>query len=75
MRDNTTLKGAIAALAAAFLLSGCSSVAEIPYPNLSEIVRGEAPSLSPEERAAMIEELKQEQQTHKAAAVEDIEKR
>jgi len=63
-----------AALSAA-VLSGCSSVAEMPYPKLSDIVPAEGPSLSKEEKAAMIEELKQDQKTHKDAATADIESR
>jgi outer membrane murein-binding lipoprotein Lpp len=75
MRDKSVLTGAVATVIAAMMLAGCSSVSEIPYPNLAEITRAEDPSLSPEERAAMIEDLKQDQQTHEAAATEAIEKR
>lgn len=75
MRDKSLLTGAVAAVIAAMMLAGCSSVSEIPYPNLAEITPAEDPSLSPEERAAMIEDLKQDQQTHEAAATEAIEKR
>lgn len=75
MRDKSVLKGAAAAAVAAGLLAGCSSVSEIPYPNLAEVTRAEDPGLSPEERTAMIEDLKQDQQTHKAAATAAIEER
>jgi len=75
MRDDTVLKGAAAAAIAALMLGGCSSVSEIPYPDLADITSTEDPSLSPEERAAMIEDLKQDQQTHEASATAAIEKR
>ncbi|RIA47212.1 hypothetical protein [Dichotomicrobium thermohalophilum] len=75
MRDKSALKGAATAAIAVLMLAGCSSVSEIPYPELAEITPAEDPSLSPEERAAMIEDLKQDQQTHKAAATAAIEKR
>ncbi len=74
MRDKSVVKG-VAAAAAALMLAGCSSVSEIPYPNLAEITPAEDPSLSEEERAAMIKDLKQDQQTHKATATAAIEKR
>lgn len=74
MRDKSTVRGAFAALAAAALLAGCS-VSDLPYPKLSEIVPGKDASLSDEEKAAMIEELKKDQKTHKASAEADIEKR
>ncbi len=75
MRDKSVLKGAAAAVMAALMLAGCSSVSEIPYPNLAEVTPAGAPSLSPDQRAAMIEDLKQDQQTHKADATAAIEKR
>ena len=68
-------KVAAAALTAAFLAAGCSSVAELPYPKLSEVVRPEDPTLSKAERAALIEELESDQKTHKAEAETEIEKR
>ncbi|MFP3920173.1 MAG: hypothetical protein ACLFPA_09620 [Dichotomicrobium sp.] len=74
MRDNSIGRGAFAALAAAVLLAGCS-VSDLPYPKLGEIVRGEDASLSDEEKAAMIEELKNDQKRHRASAEADIEKR
>jgi len=69
------ISGMLAAAMVALALGGCSSVSELPYPKLSEIVPASGPTLSPEERAAMIEDLKKEQQTHKDAAAEDIEAR
>ena len=75
MRDMSGAGGLMAALIGALAVSGCSSVAEMPYPDLSRIVSVEGPSLSEEERAAMIETLKHDQQTHKDQAAEDIEKR
>jgi len=69
------LKGVAAAATAALMLAGCSSVGEIPYPDLTEITSAEDPSLSPDERSAMIEDLKQDQKTHKASATAAIEKR
>jgi len=68
-------KGPAAALMAAFLVAGCSSVAELPYPKLSEVVRPEDPTLSKTERAELIEELQAEQKTHKAEAESEIETR
>jgi len=73
MRDKSLLAAFTAAIMA-LLLVGCSSVTEAPYPNLGEITPAEDPSLSPEERATMIEELKQERQTHKASTSAAIEK-
>lgn len=75
MREKAIFSGILAGAFAALALGGCSSVAEMPYPKLSEIVPASGPSLSPEERAAMIEDLKKEQQTHKDAATKDIETR
>lgn len=75
MREKPIRSGVLAAMIATFALAGCSSVAELPYPNLSEIVPASGPSLSPEERAALIEDLKKEQQTHKESATKDIEAR
>lgn len=74
MRDSSIVRGAFAALAAAVLLAGCG-VSDLPYPKLSEIVPGEDASLSDDEKAAMIEELKKDQKTHKTSAEADIEKR
>ncbi len=67
--------GAIAALLATLLLGGCSSVADIPYPKLGDIVSVDQPTLSDEERAAMIADLQRDQENHKAAATADIETR
>jgi len=75
MRDKSLFGGAAAALMAALTLGGCSSVAGIPYPKLGDIVRAEGPSLSAEERAAMIENLKHDQESHEASATETIESR
>ncbi len=81
MRDKPTKSGVPASVGvmtiiiAAFALAGCSSVAEMPYPKLSEIVPASGPSLSKDERAAMIEDLKKEQQTHKIEATKTIETR
>jgi uncharacterized membrane protein len=65
----------VAIIIATLGLAGCSSVAEMPYPKLSEIVPAAGPSLSKEERAALIEDLKKEQQTHKVEATKAIETR
>jgi len=75
MRDKSVLKGIAAVLLVCLALAGCSSVSEIPYPDLSEITPAKDPSLSEEERSAMIEDLKQEQATHKASATAAIENR
>ena len=74
MRDISSY-GAIVALLATLMLGGCSSVSDIPYPKLSDIVPVDEPRLSAEERAAMIDDLQRDQQTHKAAATTDIETR
>ena len=69
------LKGTAVAVIAACGLIGCSSVSEIPYPDLVDITPAEDPSLSPEERAAVIEDLEQDQKTHKASTTAAIENR
>jgi hypothetical protein len=45
-------------------LSACSGVDELPYPSLGDVVRVEAPSLTPEERENMIRQLKDDKDTH-----------
>ncbi len=75
MRDKSIVASAIAAVMGALMLAGCSSVSEVPYPDLGEITAAEDPSLTPEERAAMIETLKRDQQTHKASTKAAIETR
>jgi len=75
MRDRSIIGGTVAAFVAALALAGCSSVADLPYPKLGEIVPAEDSSLSPEEKAAMIEDLKRDRKTHEAAASQDIESR
>ncbi len=75
MRDTSIRAGVLAVMLAVLALAGCSSVAELPFPKLGQIVPAEGPTLSPEERAAVIEELKKEQQTHAAEATKAIETR
>jgi hypothetical protein len=75
MTHKSVVGGVLSVLVAAVALGGCSSVADLPYPKLSEIVPAEDPSLSPEEKAAMIEDLERDRNTHEDAASQDIESR
>jgi uncharacterized protein YceK len=75
MRDKPIRAGVLAVMLGTLALAGCSSVAELPFPKLGEIVPADGPSLSPEQRAAVIEDLKKEQQTHEAEATKAIETR
>ncbi len=54
-------------------LSACSGVDNLPYPNLGEVVRVEAPSLTPEERESVIKQLKDDKETHSEETAKAIE--